>query len=85
VTILFHCLKLKHSTNDKNFFEEVSNPILTTSSINLVLREMSLVRDRYIVKQINKYWQEGKNIFIVYGASHAVMQEPAIRYMLEII
>ena len=67
---------------DKDFYISISDPTEDYSNINRILRESSLVRDKYIVKQIQKYWKEGKDIFIVYGASHAVMQEAAIRYIV---
>lgn len=40
-------------------------------------------RDQYIVRQIAKEVQAGKRVMVVYGAGHAVMQEPSYRYLLE--
>jgi len=33
----------------------------------------------YLVKEIIKLWNEGKNLFIVYGSGHAIVQEKALR------
>jgi hypothetical protein len=66
--------------NDQEFYYDVINPTTTLSRINELSRfEDSGFRDGYILKQIEQYWNEGKNIFVVYGCSHAVMHEPAIK------
>lgn len=68
--------------NDMQFYYDVSNPTTTFCRINELSRfEDSSLRDGYILEQIEKYWNEGKNLFIVYGASHAVMHEPAVRHL----
>jgi hypothetical protein len=41
------------------------------------------IRDEWIVSQIEKLWNEGKNIFIVYGRTHLYIQEPAIKEIVE--
>ncbi len=67
--------------NDRGFYNHIINPTIPANSrINELSRfEDSGYRDRYILSQIEKYWHEGKNMFIVYGYTHAIMQEPAIR------
>ena len=68
--------------DDKQFYYDVINPTTTFSRINELSRfEDSGFRDLYILRQIEKYWNEGKNLFIVYGCSHAVMHEPAVRML----
>ncbi|OGZ58312.1 MAG: hypothetical protein A3B96_01800 [Candidatus Spechtbacteria bacterium RIFCSPHIGHO2_02_FULL_43_15b] len=47
--------------------------------LNRIGEASSLFRDRKIVSDIAETIKTHKRIFIVYGASHAVMQEPALR------
>jgi hypothetical protein len=70
--------------NDKQFYYDIINPTTVPfSRINELSRfEDSGYRDRHILQQIEKYWNEGKSIFIVYGGTHAVMHEPAIRKLV---
>ena len=66
--------------NDKKFFYDIINPTTKKTIINEISRfEDEEFRDNYILEQIEKYWNMGHNIFIVYGSSHAIRQEPAIR------
>ena len=39
-------------------------------------------RNIYIVSEILKLWEKGKNIFVVYGSGHAITLEPAIKKLL---
>lgn len=68
--------------DDLEHFERASDPTTTASLSNQVARATSILRDRYILKEIEKKWQEGKSLFIIYGATHAVMQEPALRHLV---
>lgn len=73
----------KFDKTDKQFFYDVINPTTTFSRINELSRfEDSGLRDTYILKEIEEYWNAGKNLFIVYGSSHAVMHEPALRKLI---
>ena len=65
--------------NDELFFYNITNPVVTDTIINNVCRQASMLRDQYIIASIDQLIQDGKNIFVVYGATHAVMQEPAIK------
>lgn len=70
--------------NNRDFFYKVINPTTTFSKINEVSRfEDEGFRDTYIVEQIERLWKEGRNMFIVYGSSHAVVQENAIKHIVE--
>lgn len=72
------------SETDKDFLGSILDPRKNTSIINKISSfDDSGLRDDYILDQINKYWIEGLNIFIIYGYSHAVMQEPVLRNMDE--
>ncbi len=48
-----------------------------------VVEASSLFRDRNIVIEIAKTLETHNRIFVVYGASHAVMEEPALRKLFE--
>jgi hypothetical protein len=54
-------------------------PIPGKTVINDIAVEDILIRDQWIVGQIEQLWEKEKNIFIVYGQTHAHLQEPAIR------
>lgn len=69
---------------DKQFAVEQSNPTIFKSKINDVARETTITRDNWIIGEIEKFWEEGKSLFIVYGSSHAIMQEPAIKVFLQL-
>ncbi len=68
--------------NDLEQFEKAADPVNIYSVSNQVARATSILRDQYILKEIEKKWHEGKSLFIVYGATHAIMQEPAIRHLV---
>jgi hypothetical protein len=71
------------SLQDKDFFYHITNPVSADYSIiNTVCRKASILRDLHIIDYINKLIKNGKNIFIVYGGTHAIMQEPAMRTLL---
>lgn len=67
---------------DVDFFKSIVNPMTEKSIINKVARECTMFRNVHIVTKIEEYWKEGKSIFVVFGHSHAVMQEPALRQLL---
>jgi hypothetical protein len=69
--------------NDTQFFYDVSNPVVIKSEVNKVSAASSIVRDEYIVSEIQKYMNDGYSIFAEYGCSHVVMQEPALRELFE--
>lgn len=70
--------------NDKQFFYDIINPTTEKSVINRISRwDDDEFRDLHILEQIEKIWKEGKNVFVIYGASHAVRHEPVIRDFIE--
>ncbi|MGZ6251410.1 MAG: hypothetical protein ACXWL2_05240 [Candidatus Chromulinivorax sp.] len=67
---------------DEQFFIELCRPgKKTTCHINVIARSINELRDKIIVQKIAELIKEGKNIFIVYGTSHAIMQRKAIEYI----
>lgn len=70
--------------NDKNFLNSILDPRLETSMINRISAfDDSGLRDNYILDELDRYWKKGLSIFIIYGYSHAVMQEPVLRSLQE--
>lgn len=83
---------LKYFQNlHQQFFHEpfdVNNETNIRDTINLknsdhiigkIHHQNNVLRDEFIINQIQKLIMQGKNIFIVFGATHAMMQEPAIK------
>ena len=68
---------------DEKIFSRITSPVDIGSKINELSRSQSEYRNEYILDQIEKYWNEGYNIFIIYGAGHAVMQEPVISSLID--
>lgn len=69
--------------NNTQFYYNLVDPTQNNGVTNRISKfEDTGFRDRYILGEIEKYWNEGKSIFIIYGATHAVMQEPAIRSLI---
>lgn len=53
------------------------------TEVNLAARASSRFRDQYVVGKLAEHLKTHDRVFIVYSASHAVMQELAIRKLLE--
>ena len=70
--------------DDKDFFYSIINPTTEKSITNKVSRFIgSELRDIHILEEIEKVWKEGFSLFIIYGCSHAVIQEPVLRDLIE--
>lgn len=69
--------------SDIDFISNIPIPLGNLSVINDVARMSSQGRNFAILDCIAKFWEEGKNIFVAYGATHAIMQERVIREMVE--
>ncbi|OGZ73485.1 MAG: hypothetical protein A3A98_01405 [Candidatus Staskawiczbacteria bacterium RIFCSPLOWO2_01_FULL_40_39] len=70
---------VKFNKNDKLFFRDILDPIGNKSVINKISLFEESIRDEYIVQKIEELWKKGKNLFVIYGASHTVRQEGVIR------
>ncbi|PIR40076.1 MAG: hypothetical protein COV33_01895 [Candidatus Zambryskibacteria bacterium CG10_big_fil_rev_8_21_14_0_10_34_34] len=68
---------------DLNFFKDLVTPVELKTVINRVARASGEIRNEYIIKEIQKYWNNGYSIFIEYGASHAVIQESLLKEILK--
>lgn len=70
------------SLKNRKSIDRAPVPIYHDSVINEISRASSRIRNIKVLEEIEKFWREGKNLFILYGASHAVMQEGAVRSMV---
>lgn len=68
--------------NDKDLFKTL-NSMFGKTRITEIAKKSVNIRDLSILECIEKYWQEEYCVFVVYGSVHAVMQERAIRDMVE--
>lgn len=68
---------------DKTFFATITDPAAQHCIINKICRQASMLRDKAIVDYIRDEITNHKNIFVVYGATHAVMQEEAISILMK--
>lgn len=69
--------------DDKQFFYDVINPTASFSIINEVSRaDDEGIRDEYILSVIERYWEKGNSLFIIYGVQHAVILEEALRKLM---
>lgn len=78
-TLHFNIFKNSLDLNDIDFLSKITDPGLDFSVINQVSRAQSEFRNQHIFQKIKELWKSGKNLFIIYGAGHAVMLEPAIK------
>ncbi|MFH1454814.1 MAG: hypothetical protein ABIF22_00605 [bacterium] len=85
----FENMKLVHSKifgkefdlEDKNL-PRISSSLFYDTKINDIARRLTTIRNIFMLDQIEKYWLDGYNIFIIFGGSHAVMQEPVIKSLM---
>jgi hypothetical protein len=75
----FQLFQKPFNPDDEEFFYTITNPALENTIINTICRITSTRRDQHIVSFIIDLMKSGKNIFIVSGAMHAIMQEKAIK------
>ena len=74
--------KEKLGQSREKTIREAASPVEYNSIINDISRTNSMFRNRYIVREIKKLWNKKKNIFIVYGASHAVIQRKELEKLV---
>ncbi len=67
----------KFNKDDQTCVHNDANPIYSK-----VASACSHIRDTFIVSEIKRLWEEGKNIFIVYGSGHFIVQRPALETLL---
>lgn len=53
------------------------------NNVNRISQQSSYFRDRFMVHRIEETMKENDRLFIVFGSSHAFMQEPTLRKLFE--
>jgi len=69
--------------NENQSQNYIIDPNKTDTIINTTLRKYSDLREIKIVEGIEKYWKEGKSIFVVFGSGHLIIQKPALEQILK--
>ncbi|MDQ6984847.1 MAG: hypothetical protein Q9M91_03935 [Candidatus Dojkabacteria bacterium] len=72
--------------NDTNDYRDILDPIPRGQKwtiVNEIGNKLSSFRDTYILEYIQAKLQEYDKVFIIFGASHAVMQEKAVRSIMK--
>jgi len=62
--------------------ERAPVPIYEDSIINEIARKSSRLRDENLLRNIEKEWVIGNDVFVVYGFSHSVKEEPVLRELV---
>lgn len=66
----------------KDEMNSLVNPNNIGTRINEIAQILSDAREVNIVSEIEKYWKEGKSLFVVFGSGHLVVQRPALEKLL---
>ena len=75
----------KKFENDLSLFKSITDPYFSDDNVVVrVIRQISHEREIFIVGEILRFIKSGYSIFVEYGGSHLVVQEPLLREMLEI-
>lgn len=82
VVKLYEELIGKEFVQDDNF-NDLTNPNKTGAITNDVARAQSDLRDLRIASEIERHWDEGKSIFAIFGSGHLIIQEPALKKVLQ--
>ena len=64
---------------DKTFVDQKVWPVKWETVINEIARQCSDYRDYHILDEIKYYLDANQRVFIAYGYSHTIRQEPVIR------
>src|SRR3989344_6442566 len=64
-------------------FNDLVNPNRTETAVNKIARTQSDLRDASVASEIERYWNEGKSIFVAFGDGHLIIQEPALKKVLK--
>ncbi len=51
-------------------------------SMNKISSDCSHIRDLSIFRAVRRAWDQGKDVFCVYGSGHAIVMEPALRKLI---
>jgi hypothetical protein len=68
--------------HDMETFYKLINPSVFKTSFNQLSRDIDVYRDTAVVEEILRNWNQGNSIFVVFGSGHAVIQERAIKALV---
>lgn len=78
---LLHAKQLKRpfTWSNATWTYDITTPATKDYITNVISRRSGEIRDKYILKQIKKHWNQQRSPFIIFGSSHAICIEPALR------
>jgi hypothetical protein len=68
--------------DDSQWTYDLTTPTPLDYVTNELARRSGELRDDYIFHQIADYWKAGRSPFVVFGSSHVIRLEPALRKLL---
>lgn len=68
--------------DDTQWVYDITTPTPHDYVTNELARRSGELRDEYILKQIEQYWQTGKSPFAIFGSAHAIKLDPALRNLV---
>lgn len=68
--------------DDTQWIYDVTTPTPKDFVTNALARRSGELRDEHILKEIQKYWHGGKSPFLIFGSTHAIKLEPALRELV---
>ncbi len=69
----------KITVSEQENLMKAAVPIYHDSVINDIARASSRLRNEHIVSEVEKYWNDGYSVFMLFGSAHAVIQEKALK------
>ncbi len=77
----------EHEFPDAGSFRDVPSawfdPVRTDTFLNDIARKSGVIRDEFMIELLTRHALAGRRVFAVVGASHVVVQERAIRWLLQ--
>jgi hypothetical protein len=70
--------------NWKEFDPTNYQPIYSKTLLNEICRESTYFRDRFIINKIEETFKTKDKIFVVMGGSHLVIEEPVLRFIINV-
>ncbi len=68
--------------NENESQNNLINPNREDAITNKLIKIHSDLREIKIIEEIERYWREGKSIFIAFGSGHLIIQKPALEKLL---
>lgn len=71
--------KTELNFNDVEFFKKIENPTREDNPLKNIVRASGKYRDQITTVGIKNVWNQGNDLFIVYGESHAHTHKKILR------